>query len=206
MKTLAQLSVLLSGLLLAACGNLLPGREPAPDLYTLSPATRFADGLVRVPWQLGIEEPSAVGGLDSNRIAVMSTPNEVKYFAEVRWVERTPRMVQGLIVESFERSRGVAGVDRSAIGMRSDYVLRSELRDFQAELFDAANAPSVHVRLTAKLVRSGRQEVVWSRDFEARATARSTSARDVVAAFDEALGRAMADLVLVTLRDTPPPR
>jgi cholesterol transport system auxiliary component len=206
MKTLAPLPLILAGLLLAACGNLLPGSEPAPDLYTLSPATRFADGLVQVPWQLGIEEPSAVGGLDSNRIAVMSTPNEVKYFAEVRWVERTPRMVQGLIVESFERSRAVGGVDRSAIGMRSDYVLRSELRDFQAELFDASKTPTVHVRLTAKLVRSGRHEVVWSRDFEARAPARTTSARDVVAAFDEALGRAMADLVVVTLRDTPPPR
>jgi len=48
--------------------------------------------------------------------------------------------------------------------------------------------------------------VVWSRDFDARAAARSTSARDVVLAFDEALGRAMADLVAVSLRDTPPPR
>ena len=191
---------LLALLLLGACSSLLPSSGPAPDLYTLSPATRFPDGLQRADWQLMIEEPSAVGGVDSNRIAVQPTPNEVRYFAEVRWVERAPRLVQGLLVESFERSRAIAAVERYTVGFKADYVLRSEIRDFQAELF-GADAPVVHVRLTAKLVRASRQDILWSRDFEARVPADSVTvtATDIIAGFDQALGQVMAELVAATL-------
>lgn len=198
--------LLLPLLALAACSSLLTGGGPAPDLYTLSPAPRFAEGLPKVPWQIMIEEPTAVGGLDANRIAVQPTPNEVRYFADVRWVERAPRMVQGLLVESFERSGTVAAADRYAVGTRADYILKAELRDFQAELFDAAKIPTVHVRLTAKLVRGSRQDIQWSRDFEAKVVARASRAPDVVAAFDQALGQVMAEIVASTVRDTPPAR
>lgn len=198
--------LLLPLLALAACSGLLPGAGPAPDLYTLSPATRFADGLPRAAWQLLIEEPTAVGGVDANRVAVQRTPNEIRYFADIRWIERAPRMVQGLLVESFERSQTVAAVDRYTVGPRAEYVLKSELRDFQAELFDDAKIPTVHVRLTAKLVRAGRHDVVWTRDFSSRVTARAPNAPAVVAAFDQALGQVMAEIVAATVRDTPAPR
>jgi cholesterol transport system auxiliary component len=194
--------LLLPLMALTACSSLF-GSGPAPDLYTLSPAVRFAEGLPRVPWQLLIEEPTAIGGLDANRIAVQRTPNEVRYFADVRWVERTTRMIQGLLVESFERSQAVAGVDRYTVGPRVEYVLKSEVRDFQAELFNNTKIPVVHVRLTARLVRGVRQELVWVRDFSAQVTARASAAPDVVAAFDQALGQVMAEIVAATVRDTP---
>jgi cholesterol transport system auxiliary component len=198
-----RILLLLPLMALTACAGLL-GSGPAPDLYTLAPASRFAEGLPRVPWTLLIEEPTAVGGLDANRIAVQRTPNEVRYFADVRWVERTTRMVQGLLVESFERSQAVASVDRYTVGPRVEYVLKSELRDFQAELFNNARIPVVRVRLTARLVRGVRQEPVWVRDFSAQVTARTAAAPEVVAAFDQALGQVMAEIVAVTVRDTPP--
>jgi cholesterol transport system auxiliary component len=190
-------------LTLAACGSLLPSQGPAPDLYTLSPATRFAEDLKRASWQLMIEEPTAVGGVDSNRIAVQPTPNEVRYFGEVRWVERAPRMVQGLLVESFERSRAVAGVERYTVTLKADYLLKVEIRDFQAELF-GEQAPTVHVRLTAKLLRVGKQDILWTRDFEARAAAGNVTASNVVAAFDAALGQVMADIVAATVNGPSP--
>jgi len=196
---------LLALLALGACTSLLPSGGPAPDLFTLSPAHRFPDGLPRVDWQLMVEQPSSVGGVDSNRIAVQPTENEVRYFAEVRWVERAPRMVQGLLVESFERSRTVAGVERYTVGLKADYVLRSEIRDFQAELF-GADAPSVHVRLTAKMVRATRQDILWTRDFEARVPAGSVTASDVVAAFDRALAQVIAEIVAATVSGPPPAR
>lgn len=197
--------LLLALMTLTACSSLLSG-GPAPNLYTLSPAARFADGLPKVSWQLLIEEPGAVGGLESNRIAVQPTPNEVKYFGDVRWVERAPRMIQGLLVESFERSKAVAAVDRYAVGVRADYILKSEIRDFQAELFENSKLPTVRVRLVAKLVRAGRQDILWTREFETRLTAKASTAPDVVAAFDEALGQAMAEIVAVAVRETPPVR
>lgn len=201
-----RLLLLLPLLALGACAGLLPGSGPAPDLYTLSPAARFADGLPRASWALMIEEPNAVGGLEANRVAVQRTPNEVRYFADIRWVERAPRMIQGLLVESFERSRTVAAVDRFVIGPRSDYILKSELRDFQAELFDGARIPTIHVRLTVKLARSGRQDTVWTRDFSAKVPARAAAAPEVVLAFDQALGQVMAEIVAAVAREPGPAR
>lgn len=196
---------LLPLLLISACSGLLGNSGPAPDLYTLS-ATNQQPAAARAPWHLLIEEPTAVGGLDANRIAVQRTPNEVRYFADVRWVERATRMIQGLMVESFEHTGSVASVDRYAVGPRADYVLKSELRDFQAELFNNAKIPTVHVRLTVRMARAGRQQTIWMRDFEARVTARASSAPEVVAAFDQALNQVMAEIIAVAIRDTPPPR
>ena len=198
--------LLLPLLAIAACSSFLTGGGPAPDLYTLSPAARFADGLPTVPWQIMIEEPTAVGGLDANRIAVQPTANEVRYFADIRWVERAPRMVQGLLVESFERSGAVAAADRYTIGTRADYILKSELRDFQAELLTTPKTPTIHVRLTVKLVRSSRQDIVWTRDFTARVVAQASNAPAVVAAFDQALGQVMTEIVTFTVRETPAKR
>jgi len=191
--------------LLTACAGLLGSSGPPPDLYTLSPATSFPDGLQRANWHLLVEEPSAVGGLEANRVAVQQTQNEVRYFAGIRWVERAPRMVQGLLVESFERAHAVASVDRYTVGPRVDYVLKSELRDFQAELFEGVGTPTVHVRLSVRLVRGARQDPVWTRDFTARVPAKTRSPKEVISAFDQALGLVMAEIVTTTVRDTPPP-
>ncbi len=193
-------------LFLSACSSLLGSAGPAPDLYTLSPVTAAPAGIARAPWQLLIEEPTAIGGLEANRIAVQRTPNEIRYFADVRWVERATRMIQGLLVESFEHTGAVAAVDRYSVGPRADYILKAELRDFQAELFNNTKIPTVHVRLTVRMVRAGRQQTVWMHDFSARVTAKASNASDVVAAFDQALSQVMGEIVTAAVRDTPPPQ
>ena len=118
---------------LTACGGILP-QAPPSNLYTLSPKTSFIDTLPRVSWQLVVEEPYAAGGLDTHRIAIMTNPFEVKYYAEARWAERAPRMVQTLLIESFENTGKIVAVGRQSVGLRSDFNLKSELREFQAEL------------------------------------------------------------------------
>jgi cholesterol transport system auxiliary component len=189
----------LGALPLAGCGGLLPNSGPAPDLFTLTPKSTFRPDLPNVAWQLVVEEPLATGGLDSNRIAIQPTPIELKYYAEARWSERAPRMVQSLMVESFENTRKIVAVGRQSVGLRSDYNLKSELREFQAELGDAGKVPTVRVRLNLKLVRQPRQEIVASRSFEVKEPAKTGAIRDVVVAFDEALGRVMRRAVEWTL-------
>lgn len=189
-RTAAGLALL--GLLAAACGSVLPTPGNSPNLYTLSPKNRFSDDLPKVEWQLVIEEPLAAGGLDSNRIAVKPTAFELKYFSESRWTERAPKMVQTLLVESFENTGKIVAVGREVVGLRSDYNLKSELREFQAELGGGAGQPpSVRVRINVKLVRQPRQEIVASRSFEHVAEAKGSDMADVVEAFDDALGKVL---------------
>lgn len=196
MPMMTRRGLLLAGaaLPLAGCGGLLP-QTPPSNLYTLSPKTTFRNDLAKVEYQLVVEEPYAAGGLDTHRIAIYTTPYEVKYYAEVRWAERVPRMVQTLLVESFENTGKIVSVGRQSVGLRSDFNLKSELREFQAELRDGSSVPEVVVALNAKLVSQTRQQIVASMNFSRRARAKGATLPQVIEAFDEALGAVLRETV-----------
>ena len=183
--------------LLSAC-SLDLGGGPPPDLYTLSPKSTFAADLPKVDWQLVVEEPSAAKGIDTDRIAIAPTALEVKYFPSARWADRAPRMVQALMIQSFENTKKILSVGRQSLGLRSDYVLKTELREFQAEK-NADGTVSVRVRLNVKLVRPSLGAIVTSQSFESLKPAASESVADIVAAFDEAVGAVLKRAVGWTL-------
>ena len=199
-RWLAWLCLLPLALGMAGCERLLPNLGgPAPNLYTLTPKNTFAAGLPRAQWQLVVEEPVASGGLNVDRIALRATPTELKYFAGARWTERAPRMVQTLLVESFENSGAIVAVGRKAIGLRSDYNLKTDLREFQAEYFDPSGVPTVRVRLNAKLVKLPQRAIVASKTIEASTLAEGKNIRQVIRAFDKALGKVLRHTVEWTL-------
>ena len=211
MRTLAQtgrrrLCIVLSMLpalviILTGCEGILPGLGPPPKLYTLTPKSTFAADLPKADWQLVVEEPLAAGGLNIVRIALRSKPTNLNYFAGAQWTERAPRMVQTLLVESFENSGRIIAVGRQAIGLRSDFNIKSELREFQAEYAQENVAPLVRVRLNAKIVKQPRRDIIASANFEAVAQAEANSIDDVVVAFDTALGKVLRQIVEWTLRE-----
>ena len=182
---------------LAAC-SLDIGGGPPPDLYTLSPKSTFANELPKVDWQLVVEEPSAAKGIDTDRIAIAPTPLEVKYFPSSRWADRAPRMVQALMIQSFENTKRIVSVGRQSLGLRSDFVLKTELREFQAEK-NADGTTIVRVRVNLKLVRPSLGQIVTSQSFESVKPAASEGVPDIVAAFDEALGAVLKRAVGWTL-------
>lgn len=192
--------VVLVSVFTAGCGSILPS-GPAPDLYNLTPKSTFNDNLPEVGWQLVIEEPVAAGGLDSSSIAMHPNPTEVKYFADARWTGRAPKMIQTLLVESFENTGQITAVGREAIGLRADYSLKTELREFQAEYFDGIDSsPSVRVRINAKIIKQPRQVIVASRNFEQVVkVSGNTEMLSIIRIFDSALGKVLKDLVEWTL-------
>lgn len=201
---LAVAVLALSTLGLPGCSTINP---TAPHLYTLTPRAAVAGG-PRVDWQLLVETPSAAAGIDTPRIALSRTPTSLDYFADVSWADRAPNMVQGLVVQTFEDSGRIVSVGRDTVGLRSDYVLKSDLRDFQAEYTTpgASTPDRVHVRLSAKLVAMPRRTIEAGETFDATVPVRGRAFTDVVAAFDEALGRVTGELVTWALsRPLPPP-
>lgn len=195
-ESVTRRSLLLAGaaLPLAGCGGLIP-QAPPSNLYTLSPKSSFRPDLPRADWQLVVEEPYASGGLDTHRIAIYTNPYEVKYYAEARWAERAPRMIQTLLVESFENTGKIVSVGRQSVGLRSDFNLKSELREFQAELKEGQGVPEIYVALQSKLIAQPRQQIVASASFERREPAKDGTLLSVVAAFDEALGKVLRETV-----------
>jgi cholesterol transport system auxiliary component len=177
------------------------------DLYDLSPKSTFPPDLPRVYSQIVVEEPTSASYVNTDQIPVKVGQFKVEYFPVARWVDRAPRLVQTLMVESIENSGAVAAVGKEAIGLNSDFTLVGDLREFQAETNDDRTDPLVvHVRFNIKVVQEPQGLIVASESFPATSQAASAEMSDVVAAFDDALGRAMRDAVMWTVRTVAPIR
>jgi len=196
-RALALSSVGLAGLA-AGCGILPQINEPI-ELYTLTPKSTFPGDLPTVGWQLVVETPTAPAGIDSARIALQRTSYTLEYFAKVGWTDRAPEMVQTLLIESMESTGKIVGVGMESIGLRPDYLLKSDLREFQAVYEGGSEVPNVLVRVSALLVRLPERRIVAALSPEAKVTAKGTGFTDVIDAFDEALGRVLRDIVVFTL-------
>mgnify|MGYP001189811305 FL=1 len=182
----------------AGCAG-LPGMGTPARLYMLSPKSTFSEKIPVVKWQLVVELPVAPSGLATPSIALTRDPIQLQYYADARWAERAPQMVQTLIVESFENSGKIIAIGRQAIGLRSDFNLKSDLREFQAEYRKGLSTPTAHVKINAKLIKQPRRQIIASKAFEARVEADSGSMGDIVRAFDAALGKVLRRIVEWTL-------
>ena len=181
---------------LGACAK-LPGQGPPPRLFELSPKSTYPEGLPTVDWQLIIEPPTSPAGLDTTRISLKRSAREQEYYARARWTDISTTLVQTLIVESFENSGKIIAVGRESLGLRADFVLKTELREFQALYLGAT--PEAHVKIGAKLVKMPERAIVGSESFEARIPATQDNIEAVVDAFDEALGKVLRRLIPWTL-------
>lgn len=184
--------------LAAACAQLVPGQSAPPTLYRLSPKSTFRDDLPEVDWQLVLEAPVADAGLNTTRIALQRTPMRLEYYARSSWTDRAPAMLQTLMIESFENSNKIISVGREAAKLRADFMLQSEVREFQSEYFDGS-VPGVHVRINVKLIRVPDRAIVASQSFESKIPASADQLDDVIDAFDEALGKVLRRVVEWTI-------
>lgn len=197
--------------MLASCVELPGANDAPPRLYVLTPKSTFPKDMPSVKWQLLVETPNSPAGLNTARIALQDSPVELRYFRQATWTDFGPKMVQSLMIESFENSGRIVSVGREQIGLRSDFVLKSDLREFQAEYDStipadatalAANysAPWARVRINLKLVKMPQREIVATETFERRVRATSNTMTDIIAAFDDALGKALKSAVVWTLK------
>jgi cholesterol transport system auxiliary component len=185
-----------AGAALAGCGVIPKVNDPVP-LYTLSAVTQFDRSLPKVKWQLVIGTPVASADLDTTRIALTRSPGVVEYFAKGAWADNAPILLQDKLIESFEASNAIVAVGRDAVGLKPDYVLQSELRDFQAEF--TGGVPTAHLRLTAKLVRMPDRRIIANFASEQKVPAAGNSLPQIVDAFDRAASEAFQDVVVRVL-------
>lgn len=197
-KTIRALATgALALMLVAGCSLKLPGSGSPPRVFVLSPKSTFDDNLPVVDWQLLIDSPIAAAGLDTSRIALRHSLIELQYFADAAWTDASPKMVQRLLIESFENSGKIVSVGRQAVGLRADYILTTELREFQAEYEGKPEgaAPDVHSRINVKLVKMPQRIIVASQTYDYMIPAESPDMISIVHAFDDALGKSLKRIV-----------
>ena len=184
--------------LVAGCGSLVPSQGPPPELYRLQPKPEFPANLPQVSWHLLVDTPTAPANLDGTRIALLHTPLHVEYYARSNWVDRAPLMIQSAIIAAFEESGDILSVARDSVNSRPDYILATDLRDFQAEYF-LGPRPHIRISIIAKLISARERTIVATKRFDIGRPAAADRIGDIVATFSEALGKILGEMVAWTL-------
>jgi cholesterol transport system auxiliary component len=200
----ALLVASVSTLGLAACSNII-GPPESPPLYVLRPTFASAGRGPRAPWQLSVSLPVVPDSLDTDRIALVQPTSQMDYYANANWQDRLPMLVQGALLEAFEKSGRIDAVGRDTDGIKSDYLLLTDVRDFQARYDVADGAPTAVVNITAKLIAVRSRVIVDTCPAHAEVAASQNSVAAVAQAFNQALGSALSQIVDWALR-APPPR
>ena len=182
------------------CASLL-GLGPSPHLYRVTPKSTYPVSLPHASGQLLVDVPFAPAGLDTERIALSRSAVSIDYFADSEWIDRVPLMVQTALLDSFENSKAVIAIDREAVGLRADLILKTDIRHFEALYDSRAGPPEVWVAIVTRLVDPSGRDVVAHASFERREQAQANDIARVVLAFDEALGGVMEEILLWTARN-----
>src|SRR5262249_1641655 len=143
--------------------------------------------------------PLTPAGLDTSRIALTRSAVSIDYFADSEWTERAPLLVQTALLQSFENSRAINGIDRESVGLRADFILKTELRHFEAVYDSPHEPPEIWVAINVRLVNPTTRDIIALASFERRERASANEIPSIVSAFDEALGGVMKEIVVWTV-------
>jgi len=189
--------------LIAGCGGLQLLPTPMqPQLYVLRPNIVPASG-APVSWRLSVGTPDASASLDTERIALSRSATTMDYFANAAWPDRLPAILQRLLIQTFDASGRIIAVDRDTTGIENDYLLQTEIRDFEARYGDPAAAPQIFISIQAKLARMPQREIIASLNVRQQAQVSENMLDAIVIAFNQATAAAIAQIADWTLKAPP---
>lgn len=197
-------ALLLVPMLLAGC-SLLGGSKDPTSIYITDPEIRTDASWPTVPWQLTISRPEASRMVDSLRIAVRPSHNEVQVYKDAAWAKLPSEQIVDVLMRTLDESGRITAVARQGSGVAADYKLVLDIRRFHAEYAGAAT-PSAVVDVNAKLLQATRNHVLGARTFQYRQAAAGTDVPSVVRAFEQALGQLGSDMggwILTTGQSAP---
>src|SRR5258707_3388622 len=174
-------------LALAGCAGLSGGSAPA-HLYRVTPKSTYPANLPHRAVQILVDAPLAPAGLDTSRIALSRSAVSIDYFADSEWTDRAPLLVQTALVESFENSNTVNAIDRESIGLRADFILKTDIRHFEAVYDSPTGPPEIWVEIITRLVDPAGRNILAHASFERRQRAAANDISPIVLAFNEAVG------------------
>jgi cholesterol transport system auxiliary component len=188
-------------LVLGACSAI--GNNKGPQLYTLQPLAATTSDAPSMPWQLAVGVPDAPANLDSARIALSESATTTDYFANAEWTDRAPIIVQNLLIQSFDNSGKVKAVFRDTATLHTDYVLQTEIRDFEAQYAQPNAAPQVLVRIEARLLKMPDHDIVGTFNAQQNTQAQQNNLNSIITAFNTAVGATLQQTIDWALHSMP---
>ncbi|MDE2251546.1 MAG: membrane integrity-associated transporter subunit PqiC [Gammaproteobacteria bacterium] len=178
--------------LVAGCAGLHSNRA-VTQTYVLAPPAASAPAGPPGAVTLQVLRPLAAPGLDTDQIALLRAGQRLDYYAASRWPAALPDLLQTLAVDALRTSGRFRAVQPDATAFAADDVLQIEIRHCEA-VYAAEAAPVVRVELLATLGHQGDRALIGTVSAASEIPAGANRMQAVVAAFQEAVNRALAQL------------
>jgi cholesterol transport system auxiliary component len=193
---LPHLCALASALALCGCITVFPNAPPA-NLYRFgaSPSQAQAQGPAGTS-QFSVLDAGV--GFDreaaSDRILTV-TGNQVAYIKDARWAAPASVQFHEAELSAFDQAGGPARLIQKADVSQVDYVLKLDVRRFEARYESGPQAPpTIVVEVHAYLNRFHDHGVAGDRVFEAKVPASDNRVGAITQAFDEATSKVLGDV------------
>jgi len=138
----------------------------------------------KLNWSLRINTPHASKHLDSLRIVVMPTSNQINNYQGVRWSERAPILLRDRILDTFQRNDHIKIITSDNTSFNVDAELTSDLHAFQSEYYNGK--PEVRIQIDMYLLENKNQRVLASHRFEVLIASKNADIQSVMQAFGQA--------------------
>lgn len=185
---------LLCALLLPACvGNALnPG--PPPTRLALTPALPGALPGAPVDKQLVVAVPVSGSELDNDRIALVFSGREVRYFAQARWTGSVPGLLRTRIIEALESTGSLRGIGDEMAGLSADARLLTDLRKFALYYENENGAPVAVIEASFRLLNLRDGKVAGALTVAERVAAADNGETALAGAMEEAMKKCLDTL------------
>lgn len=165
------LAPLTFGLILSACGSLLPPPGEPAKKYILAALPNESNGFVELKssksfrsHQLIVDLPTLYPPIDSSRIALKPQEQTIDYYADIEWADRLSALIQESLIYSLQNQGNLNSVSRPTEGIQADYALKVEVRKFYINE-PQKPASTAEVDYMVYLVKLPERHVVASRHF-----------------------------------------
>ena len=172
------------------------GGPPAapPVVYDLMAPRNFPPDVKAPAGLLAIAEPTATIVFDTQKFLVRPSEAEGPSFANAKWSDNLPKLMQAKVIQSFENAGLLRSVTRPSEALTADYQLQIDIRTFQLTL---AAEPMADVEFAAKLLGNN-GKIIDARLFRASVPAKAADAAAAAVALNEAFGKSVVELVVWT--------
>ncbi|MEH6420886.1 ABC-type transport auxiliary lipoprotein family protein [Pseudomonas sp. CGJS7] len=179
---------IVAALSLSGCSSILGEKPKAPTVqYAPDPRVQADPSWPNANWQLSLSAPNAARMIDSLRIAVRPTGNEIQVYKGAAWAKLPSSMIEDSLLRTLEDSGKIAAVARQGSGIAADYKLVLDMRRFESDYAAGAALPAAVIEINAKLMHNADQKVVASRTFLQSSPAATAEVPDVIQAFETSL-------------------
>jgi cholesterol transport system auxiliary component len=136
--------------------------------------------------------PREHNGGNSNGIAYLLRPHELRYYSYNQWADSPARLLLPLLVQAMEQTHCWGTVAQAAVAVHGDYRLETTILQWQQEFFPSPSR--VRITLRAQLIDIQKLDVAMARRFETVEEAPSSDAYGAVLASNRAINRLLGDI------------